>query len=231
MKERINSLIIVDVQRGFMPASEGDRLKVDGFGELGVQGGEAIVTRVNALTRAIGQSANSLIATTQDWHPTSTAHFSSEPNYIGTWPVHCVGNTPGAELHPDLIVATQPEIATRFIKGDLACESPADDTSYTGALAYNPITKETLPDYLRSHEPSNVYVTGLALGDGDKHPLCVDSTARDLSRDGFNITLITDATEAVFPDNRERCFRNLAREGIRLITTEQALMELTGDIS
>lgn len=229
MSEQLrNALVIVDTQRGFMPSSEGERLRIDGFGELGVNGGEHIVKNINRLTDILAQNAENLILTTQDWHPNETAHFAqpAEPNYVDTWPVHCVGGTPGAELHPDLTVAQHPELATRFIKGDIACESPADDDSYTGALAYNPITNMLLPDWLREMRANHVYITGLALGDGNEHPLCVDSTARDLHEQGFEVTLVTDATEAVMPQNRELCFRNLGKKGINLLTTEQALIQL-----
>lgn len=228
MRTSPEALVIVDTQRGFMPASEGERLQLSGFGELGVDGGEYIVERINRLTAALSATAGNLIATTQDWHPVHTAHFATEPNYIDTWPSHCVANTDGAELHPDLLVAQQPELATRFIKGTEACTSPADDDSYTGALAMNPETGLLLPDYLQQHRVRRVYVAGLALGDGDEHPLCVDSTARDLKKQGFEVTLVTDAAEAVFPANRATCFANLGRLGVNLATTEELLTVLKG---
>ena len=225
MEKNNKAFIIVDAQRGFMPAYEGERLGESGFGELGVEGGEKIVNKINQITRVLGKYGI-IIGTTQDWHPLNTAHFSEEPNFVNTWPVHCVGGTLGAELHPDLLVAKTPDIATRFIKGDVACTSPEDDTSYTGALAYNQLTNTPLPEWLRQNDRTDIYVSGLALGDGDANKLCVDSTAADLQELGFNVSLITDATEAVMPENRETCFRNLAKASVRLITTEQALLEM-----
>ena len=219
------ALVIVDTQRGFMPAEEGVRLAQEGFGELGVPGGNAVVAPINELTHAFRADMRT-IATTQDWHPAKTAHFSEEPNYVNTWPVHCVGGTPGAELHPDLTVAKYDSIATRFIKGDVAATSPEDDTSYTGALAYNPKTGEKLPDYLKRLNIVTAVVVGLALGDGKENKLCIDSTAVDLQEAGFNVTLVTDATEAVLPQNRELCFKNLGERGIRLATTAEILDEI-----
>lgn len=224
--ERLHNraLIIVDVQRGFMPAAEGERLHAKGFGELGVNGGELIVDKINQLSEQFATNACP-IATTQDYHPTQTAHFSQEPNYINTWPVHCVGGTPGAESHPNLRVANDIN-AEHFIKGDVDCTSPEDDTSYTGTLAYQPATGTTLPQWLREQQATDVYVTGLALGDGGDNKLCVDSTAIDLHNQGFDVTLITDATEAVFSENRELCFRQLGLRGIGLATTAIVLREL-----
>lgn len=221
------ALIIVDAQRGFMPDYEGDRLGMDGFGELGVGGGEKVISPINQLTQAF-RAVDLPIATTQDYHPTETAHFSDQPNFVDTWPVHCVGQTPGAELHPDLLVAHDPELATRFIKGTQACTSPEDDTSYTGVLAYDPKTGMTLPDWLQKNQASSVYVAGLALGDGDKQKLCVDSTAADLHDMGYDVTLVTDAAEAVLPENRIKCFRNLGQRGIRLCDSRELLQEAKG---
>ncbi len=225
--ERYNNtaFVIVDAERGFMPASEGVRLNAPGFGELPVPGGEKIVPKINAITKAAGKYGI-LIAATLDSHPNDTAHFSDTPNFTNTWPRHCVGDTPGSELHPDLDIAIDPQLATRFIKGDQPCASPEDDTSYTGALAHNPETGIYLPEFLRQNDRTDIIVAGLAIGDGGDQPLCVDSTAIDLHDQGFNVTLVIDAVEAVLPENRETCLRNLGAKGIRLATASQILAEL-----
>ncbi len=227
--ETVNALAIIDVETCFFPASESIRLGLPGFGELPVAGAEVIVPRINRLTRAIGKSATKgIVAATLDQHPEETAHFSDTPNFVDTWPHHGREGTPGAMLHPELTVAQHPELATVFIKGDKPCATPEEDTSYTGALAYDPKTGLFLPEFLRNHDPSTVYVAGLALGDGEKRPLCVDSTACDLHEMGFNVVLVTDAVEAVLSENRELCLSNLAKLGIRLVTTEQAVGEIMG---
>ena len=228
LQER-TALIIVDAQRSFMPASEGERLHLNGFGELGVAGGERIVEKINRLTIALAENAENLILITEDWHSIDTAHIAKppqEPDFVTTWPPHCLAGTAGAELHPDLLVAQNPHLRTRFIKGTKIASTPEEDDSYTGALAFNPATGTLLPDWLREMRANRVYVAGLALGDGNEHPLCVDSTARDLFEQGFEVSLITDAAEAVLPENRELCFKNLGKMGITLLTTEQALAEI-----
>ncbi|MCA9309138.1 isochorismatase family protein [Candidatus Saccharibacteria bacterium] len=222
MEQVKKALVIVDAQRGFMPAYEGERLGLPGFGELGVDGGEAIVAPINALTRYF-QAQDQLIATTQDWHPAHTAHFSDEPNFVNTWPAHCVAGTPGAELAPDLLVAQDDTIAYTFRKGKEAIDDPADDTSYTGALADEVTTAQLLPDFLRQQGVEEVVAVGLALGDGDENKLCLDSTAVDLNAAGFNVTVATDAVEAVLPENRQKSLDAMAALGIRLATTEEIL--------
>jgi nicotinamidase/pyrazinamidase len=216
------AFIIVDAERCFYPATEGDRLGIEGFGALGVTGAEPTVARINEMT----EEALTLgidIVHTLDKHPAATAHFSDTPNYVDTWPVHGVDGTSGSVLHPELTIAKFPEASTEFIKGDKVAETPEDDDSYTGALAHKRGEAELLPAYLRRRGVAAVIIGGLAIGDGDKNPLCVDSTAIDFKRLGFDVTVMTDATEAVLPQNRELCFKNLGSLGIRLMTTAEAI--------
>lgn len=219
------ALVIVDAERCFYPESEGQRLGVDGFGALGVTNAEAVTPRLNQVTEVA--LANGLeVVHTLDKHPKKTAHFAVEPNFVNTWPEHGVDGTPGSLLHPDLLIAKNPELSTEFIKGDVVATSPDDDTSYTGALAHQRGQVETLPEYLRRRQVDAVVIGGLAIGDGLENPLCVDSTAIDFNSLGFEVTVLTDATEAVLPENREKCFKNLGELGIKLMTTAQAVEEL-----
>lgn len=84
------ALIIVDVQNDFC---EGGSLPVAGGGELA----GAISEYVDA-----HHSQFDHIVATQDWHVDPGAHFSEEPDFVESWPTHCVAGTRGAELHPDL---------------------------------------------------------------------------------------------------------------------------------
>lgn len=207
------ALVIVDEQNDFIN------------GSLAVAGAERIIEPTNKLIRAYGHYGL-IIATTQDWHPKYTAHFSDTPNYVDTWPVHCVAGTYGSQLHDDLEITQHHAFATRFIKGVEPCSSPADDTSYTGILARSPELGLSLPQWLERHEVTRVDVIGLALGDGAEHPLCVDSTAIDLNELGYKVNVVTDAVEAVLPENRAKCFENLARRGIQLATLDETLASL-----
>ncbi len=96
------ALVVVDVQNDF----------ADPRGSLSVRGGEAVVDAVNReIDRA--RAAGATVAYTQDWHPESTPHFQKDG---GVWPVHCVRNTWGAELHPRLVVAG--EVVRKGVDGE-----------------------------------------------------------------------------------------------------------------
>jgi nicotinamidase/pyrazinamidase len=79
------ALIIVDVQRDFLPG-----------GALGVPDGDAVIGRINELAR---DGEFDVVLATRDWHPEDHASFAAQG---GPWPPHCVQGTPGAELSPDL---------------------------------------------------------------------------------------------------------------------------------
>ena len=153
------ALVVVDVQNDF----------ADPAGGLYVRDGEQIVPLVSELVGA-AQNAGSAVAYTQDWHPASTPHFAKDG---GIWPVHCVADTWGAELHPQLLV-----------KGPVVRKGTSGEDGYSGFSVRNPTTGETAPTQLQSLLDSSVrrlVVVGLA---GD---YCVKETALDGVRLGSDV--------------------------------------------
>ena len=84
------ALVVVDVQNDF----------ADPSGSLTVPGADDVITAVNSEIEA-ASAAGAMIVYTQDWHPPRTPHFVTDG---GPWPIHCVRDTWGAELHPALTV-------------------------------------------------------------------------------------------------------------------------------
>lgn len=214
---------VIDAQRGFMPATEGARLDKAGFGELPVEGGEQTVDNLNTLLAAVALY-NGMAFTTQDWHPRETAHFAEQPNFTTTWPVHCVGGTPGAELHPEINL---PPGTIQFRKGMEALTKGEDDNSYSG---YNGKTEqgELLADVLRTRGITTVYLGGLALD------YCVGRTALDI-RDqlGIDVVVALDASRGIADASVQTMLQEFKQRGIRTATTDTILKEIatqnTGD--
>jgi nicotinamidase/pyrazinamidase len=214
------ALGIIDAQRGFMPAMEGERLGVEGFGELPVEGGEQIIEPANRLIAAFAR-LNWPVFTTQDWHPRETAHFAEEPNFTTTWPVHCVAGTPGAELHPDIKRPGLGFAYTRFIKGFEPLERGEDDTSYSGYNAVNQQTGETLPDWLKRQQVSGIVMGGLALD------YCVRASALDIrQRMDLPVTVVTDATRGIADPTIAKTLEEFTDNGIQTTTIQEFLAQM-----
>ncbi len=166
------ALIVVDVQNDF----------ADPKGNLSVAGGEDVIDFINAQIKAASR-AGATVVYTQDWHPGSTPHFDVEG---GIWPVHCVADTLGAELHPALEVI---EGAVRVKKG------VGGEDGYSAFNVRDPETgNETstgLASQLRNSGIERIVVLGLALD------YCVRESALDAASAGFETTLLADGTRPV----------------------------------
>jgi nicotinamidase/pyrazinamidase len=192
---------VVDVQNDF----------ADPAGALSVAGGAGIIGSINREI-AWARTHGALVVATQDWHPASTPHFAKDG---GIWPVHCVADTWGAELHPALAF---PGEAPRVRKG------ANGEDGYSGFTMRDPLTGQTtatelealLRDPLRggaSHGPiDRVVVVGLATD------YCVKATALDAARLGFETLALTDAIAAVDlqPGDGERALDELRLAGVGL---------------
>lgn len=214
MKETV--LGIIDAQRGFMPEVEGKKLDRAGFGELPVVDGERIVPVVKRLLWAMGQENT---FTTQDWHPKHTAHFDKNPNFVTNWPVHCVQNTVGARLHPELESTLGPR-ATQFFKGQECLERGEDDLSYSG---YYGTTSEglALPDWLKERGTKAVVLGGLALD------YCVGKTALDLrTKLGLEVTVVMDATKGISEETTNAMLGEFEKAGVATMTADQLLAKV-----
>ena len=185
------ALVVVDVQNDF----------ADPAGSLAVRGGHGVVVAVNAAVEE-AQAAGSLIVATQDWHPESTPHFARDG---GTWPVHCVGGTWGAELHPAFRL---PPMAPRVRKGQNG------EDGYSGFTMRDPTTGEEssteLESLLRDADIERLVVCGLATD------YCVRATALDAVKLGFEVTVLMEACAAVNlePHDGDEAMSEMADAGV-----------------
>ena len=190
------ALVVVDVQNDF----------ADPAGSLSVAGGAAVVPAINGEI-GTAAAAGGLVVFTQDWHPESTPHFAKDG---GIWPVHCVAETWGAQLHPDLAA---PEDAPRVRKGING------EDGYSGFTMRDPATGEEtqteLDAILRRRQVRRVVVAGLATD------YCVKATALDATGLGYETFLLTDAIAAVDldPGDGARAIDELAAAGVGMWQT------------
>lgn len=186
------ALVVVDVQNDF----------ADPQGTLYVRGGEEVVPVVNQeVERAL--EAGALVVYTQDWHPESTPHFQKDG---GIWPVHCVRDTWGAALHPDLDV-----------KGEVLRKGSGGEDGYSGFTVRDPRTGEESPtglaELLRGRGITRVVVLGIATD------YCVKETAVDAARLGFRTQVLTEGIRAVDlqPGDGDRAIAAMREAGAEVL--------------
>lgn len=179
-----SALIVVDVQNDFC---EG--------GALAVAGGAAVAAKISRMLNA-GTSYDVVVAT-RDQHIDPGAHFSEQPDYVDSWPPHCVVGTPGAELHPNLTF----EFEAVFDKGARAA-------AYSGFEGN--CNEQYLVDYLRERGVTHVDVCGIATD------YCVRATALDAKRSGFDTRVLLDLTAAVHPDRVHEVEAELSSAGVEV---------------
>ncbi|MBP9738918.1 isochorismatase family protein [Candidatus Saccharibacteria bacterium] len=211
----------IEAVRGFMPAEEGIRLGIPGFGELPAPSGQEIVVPINNLFGAFALRGYENF-TSQDWHPLGTAHFAQngeEPNFDTTWPIHCVANTPGAELHPNIVV---PGNRTRFIKGFESLRPGEADTSYSVWSAKAPLLEDlSFPEWIAKKNITEVTLGGLCLD------FCVGLSAIDIRREaGINVVVAIDATRSISEEGTRLMLRRFEQEGIKVATTDEVIADL-----
>lgn len=177
-------LIVVDVQNDFC---EG--------GSLPVAGGAAVAARISAL---LSDHDYDVVVATMDHHVDPGSHFSVSPDFVDSWPRHCVAGTSGAEFHPALDAE---QFEAVFHKGERAA-------AYSGFEAT--VAGEPLAVWLRAHGIDAVDICGLAAD------YCVRATALDAVREGLATTVLTDLTAAVTPDRLDATLAALAAAGINL---------------
>ncbi|MEU3646354.1 isochorismatase family protein [Lentzea sp. NPDC034063] len=176
------ALIVVDVQNDFC---EG--------GSLAVNGGAAVAA---AITQHIATTPYDHVVATRDYHVDPGSHFSLTPDFIDSWPVHCVAGTPGASFHPELDVARLEQV---FSKGRFAA-------AYSGFEAEN-----DLAGWLTDNGVTDVDVVGIATDH------CVRATALDAQRNGFRTTVLVDLTAAVSPTTRDAAVEELLAAGVGVV--------------
>ena len=191
---RKRALILVDVQNDFCPG-----------GALAVPRGDEVVAPLNKLTHEF-LARGEPVFRSRDWHPPQTKHFAE---HGGTWPVHCVQNTKGAEFHPDLIDNIHIRTISKGL-GDKDCYSAFDETD--------------LDLQLRRLGVEEVWVGGLATD------YCVKSTVLDALRKGYKVKALGDAMRAVDvnPGDGDRAIEEMRQAGAEIVDS-RAGFSVAGD--
>lgn len=185
--EKKKALIVVDVQNDFCPG-----------GALAVAEGDEVVAPLNKLIDEFLLRGEPVFKS-RDWHLEKTKHFA---DYGGTWPVHCVQNTKGAEFHPDLLDDMHVRVVSKGL-GDTDCYSAFDETD--------------LDLQLRRLGVEELWVGGLATD------YCVKSTVIDALKKGYRVKALKNAMRAVNlkPGDDERALAEMRAAGAEIVDTDE----------
>lgn len=185
------ALFIVDVQNDFTER-----------GALGVVGGDEVAERI---TRFLGDHARdyAIVVASRDWHDGDNdngGHFASgEPDFVDTWPVHCVAGTHGAEYDEGFDTSS---VTHHLKKGQgrpaySLFEGVADDGTTAAQL-------------LERHGIIDIDIVGLATD------YCVRASALDAIEHGRHVRVFTDLVAGVHPDSSQRALAEIAHAGAEL---------------
>ncbi len=197
-------LLVVDVQNDFCPG-----------GALAVPEGDRVVPVINRLARRFDH-----VAATQDWHPPGHQSFaSSHPGRqpfetievaYGTqvlWPDHCVQGTGGADFHPDLDLGRAELIVRKGYRAAI--------DSYSAFYENDHATPTGLAGYLKERGIRRLYLCGLATD------YCVNYSALDAVRAGFETLLVEDACRAIdLEGSLAAARRDMAEAGVEVVTAK-----------
>ncbi|MFF8381952.1 isochorismatase family protein [Streptomyces sp. NPDC015661] len=192
------ALIVVDVQKDFC---EG--------GNVPVKGGAGRAVAIAELVRdADGRYAH--VVATRDHHIDPGGHFSDEPDFENSFPVHCVVGSEGGEFHPDFApVVTEGKVDEVFFKGARS----ASKSGFEGATEHG----TPLGTWLREREVGGVDVVGIATDH------CVKATALDGVRAGFDVAVLLDYTAGVSAATTDVALDELRTAGVKLTGTPVVL--------
>jgi nicotinamidase/pyrazinamidase len=192
--EGARALVIVDVQNDFC---EG--------GSLAVAGGSAVAEGVSDHVSGHAREYAHVVATA-DWHIDPGAHFSDHPDYVDTWPAHCVADSEGSAFHPALAGALG-HVEAVFRKGRY-------EAAYSGFEGVSDDAERTdLASWLRERGVTRVDVVGIATDH------CVRATALDAREAGFDTTVLLDLTAGVARTTTEAAVAQLDAAGVHLVGT------------
>lgn len=190
------AILIVDVQNDF---TEG--------GALAVDGGAAVARRItDHLARHADEYA--LVVASRDWHDADNdngGHFAAEPDFIDTWPPHCVSGTPGAEYHPDLdLSAVDAHVRKGMGQPAYSAFEGRDDDG------------RGIADLLIEYGVTEVDVVGLTTD------YCVRQTALDAIEHGQQVRVLTDLIAGVHPERSIEVLGELGHAGATIAASGDA---------
>ncbi len=186
-----NALLVVDVQNDF----------VEG-GALPVTGGQQVASMVARHIRHFKQEYSFVVAT-RDYHEDPAGHFSDHPDFVNTWPPHCIIGTPGAALCPPISNLVREKLVATVV--DKGRHAPA----YSGFEGID-ARGHPLLDVLREARVDHIDVCGLATD------YCVRATALDARKFDFQVRVLVNLSAPVNAETGLQALEEMKAAGVQV---------------
>ena len=187
------ALVIVDVQNDFCPG-----------GSLATERGDVVAESIAQLLATNSGDYDHIVAT-QDWHIDPGTHFSDTPDFVDTWPVHCVADSEGAAMRAPLAEESAAAvIAEYFRKGRY-------EAAYSGFEGASTSEDALLAQWLNERGVTHIDVVGIATDH------CVRATALDGLREGFDVRVLREHCSPVSEDRGLAALDELREAGATVI--------------
>lgn len=167
-------------------------------------GGAAVASRISTYLKS-HRDEYQLVVASRDWHDAGSdngGHFAlsgDTPDYVNSWPVHCVNGSPGADYHKNLDTSG---VDVHIVKG-------MGKPSYSIFEGVTPEGK-SLSEILTDFSITEIDVAGLATD------YCVLASSLDARSAGFQVTVLTDLVAGVAPESSSQALKRLAAEGCKV---------------
>lgn len=190
------ALVIVDVQNDFC---EG--------GSLAVQGGADVAAAVSEFLRDHADGYAAVVAT-RDWHIDPLGHFAEQPDYVDTWPPHCVAGTEGAAFHANL------DREVDFLGVVDAVVSKGAHTAAYSGFEGRTDDGRGLGEMLRQRGVTDVDIVGLATDHCDR------ATALDARAEGFGVRLLLSMCAGVSAETTAAAIEQMRAAGVEIVADQ-----------
>jgi nicotinamidase/pyrazinamidase len=186
-----NALLVVDVQADF----------VEG-GSLGVKGGRTVAAMIARHVRHFKNEYQFVVAS-RDYHENAPDHISDHPDFVTTWPPHCMVGTPGAAFVPTIQnLVREKYIQTVITKG-------RNHAAYSAFEGLDP-RGHYLLDVLKEQRIDHIDVCGIATD------YCVRASALDAKKNAFQVRVLVNLCAAVNEETGQKALKEMNDAGIQL---------------
>ena len=201
-------------------------------GKLPAPNAEAIKPALDYLSD-LAYEEEAVTISTCDWHNATSDELSKTPNFIDSFPEHCLANSEGAEfiseVTPDDIAFSMRVGWDRILDQDLVVDIARETTKQYSNLV---IRKDKF-DVFEGNPNAGRIIDGLkengydvVICYGVATDFCVNYAVNGLAKRGFRVFVVIDAVKEISQDNLVSVVAEWKKLGVKFATTTPVTQEM-----